>query len=67
MLLKKMKKGSLVRFRVPGLSPVPGKSHGVVEGKVVSHDFEVEHMVTVTCPLGNEYTLPDTMVHVRDK
>ena len=61
----KFKKGRVVVFRVPGLERVEGKSHGVVEGRIVSHD-DVEHRVVVTCPLGDEYILRVEQVRGRD-
>lgn len=57
----KLKKGTGVRFRVPGLEPVPGRSHGVVDGKVVSHCPD-RHLIKVTCPKGFEYELREEMV-----
>lgn len=61
----KLPKGKKVRFRVPGLEPVPERSRGVVDGKVVKHDTDT-HRVKVTCPLGYEYELPENMILGRD-
>lgn len=61
----RLRKGTRVRFRVPGLEPIPGRSRGVVYGKVIAHDADT-HRVKVTCPRGHEYELPENMVLGRD-
>lgn len=71
----KMKKGDKVRFRVPGLVPRPGRSHGAVVGKIVALHTEPERLtgddivisLTVKCPLGEKFDLPVDLVYPLEK